>query len=62
MYIDKETCKVLMERYHSQLNEANAELKSMVQGIIDERGYTVPSSVKKPFYRDLSLIQNLHCM
>lgn len=49
MYIDKETCKVLMERYHSQLNEANAELKSMVQGIIDERGYTVPSSVKKPF-------------
>ena len=49
MYVDKETCKVLMERYHKQLKLATDDLKSMVQDIIDEKGHTVPSSVKKPF-------------
>lgn len=49
IYVDKETCKVLMTRYHHQLDVAMDELRSMVQEIIDEKGYKVTSNIKKPF-------------
>ena len=49
MYVDKETCKVLIDRYHGQLKSETKKLRDLVQDIIDEKGYSVPSSVKKPF-------------
>lgn len=49
IYLDKEVAKSLQAKYHLQRDQEMKVLQDMVQKLIDERGYTVSSSVNKPF-------------
>lgn len=49
IYLDKEVAKSLQAKYHLQRDKEMKVLQDMVQKLIDERGYTVSSSVNRPF-------------
>lgn len=49
IYLDKEVAKSLQAKYHLQRDKEMKVLQDMVQKLIDERGYTVSSSINKPF-------------
>ena len=49
IYLDKDIAKALQDKYHKERDNELRILQQMVQKIIDEKGYTIPASVKKPF-------------
>lgn len=49
IYLDKDVAKSLQNRYYSKRNEELLKLQEMVQEEIEDKGYMVPASVKKPF-------------
>lgn len=49
IYLDKDIAKALQNKYHKERDNELKILQNMVQKIIDEKGYTIPSSVKRPF-------------
>lgn len=49
IYIDKDIGKMLQTKYHSKRDEEMKKLKEMVQKVVDEKGYAVTSSTRKPF-------------
>lgn len=49
IYIDKDIGKMLQTKYHSKRDEEMKKLKQMVQEVVDEKGYAVTSSTRKPF-------------
>lgn len=49
IYLDKDIAKALQDKYHKERDNELRILQQMVQNIIDEKGYTIPASVKKPF-------------
>ena len=49
MYLDSYTGEVLIERYTKERDSQMKKLQDMVQDVIDQNIYKVPSSKKKPF-------------
>ena len=49
MYLDNNTATMLKDRYNGMMEKERAKLAVLVQEVIDQNSYKVPSSKKKPF-------------
>ena len=49
MYLDNNTATMLKDRYNGMMAKERAKLAVLVQEVIDQNTYKVPSSKKKPF-------------